>query len=219
MSGFDHVTDWVFDLDNTLYPASCELFALIDARMTRFIMRALDCDATEAHRIQKLYYHAHGTTLAGLIAHQGVEPHAFLDEVHDIALDRLSPDPDLAAALARLPGRKVVFTNGSVPHAERVCAALGISEHISGVVDIVATQFIPKPDRRAFATMLDHFGITPTQAAMFEDLAKNLQPAFDLGMTTVLITPDDAPPAPFVHHVAPALTPFLTHLSRSLSHA
>jgi putative hydrolase of the HAD superfamily len=210
---FSDVDTWVFDLDNTLYPPESELFALIDARMTAYIMRELAIDAIEAHRIQKLYYHAHGTTLAGLMAQHGVDPHHFLDEVHDIALDRITPDPDLISALEQLPGRVYIFTNGSVGHATRVCERLGILHCMHGMFDIIATDFIPKPDPKAFEAMVQHFGFDPARAAMFEDLAKNLKPAATLGMTTVLVGPhaaDDT--SDFVHHRTRHLSPFLMSL-------
>ena len=111
---FSHIRDWIFDLDNCLYPASAGLFALIDERMGAYIQRLVDCDVEEAKRIQKAHFHAHGTTLAGLMQEHDVDPHHFLEEVHDIPLDRIEADPRLAAGLARLPGRKFVFTNADV---------------------------------------------------------------------------------------------------------
>lgn len=210
---FSHIDTWVFDLDNTLYPPESELFALIDERMTAYIMQKLQVDQTEAFRIQKLYYHAHGTTLAGLMANHGIDPHDFLDHVHDIALDRITPDADLIAAIERLPGHVYIFTNGSIGHATRVCERLGLLHRMDGMFDIVATNFIPKPQPKAFEAMVQHFGFDPTRAAMFEDLAKNLKPAAALGMTTVLVGPHAADDThDFVHHRTRHLTPFLSQL-------
>lgn len=212
MTGADlrHVDTWLFDLDNTLYPAECDLFALIDERMSAFVMRETGLAAGEAMALQKRYYHEHGTTLAGLMAHHGVDPRAFLDEVHDIALDRLTPDPELRAGLQRLPGRRLVFTNGSTRHAERVTEALGISDLFEAVFDIEAAALIPKPQPACFDKMVQTHAVEPRSAAFFEDLEKNLAPAAALGMTTVLVGPHAAAsPADFVHHRAPALAPFL----------
>jgi putative hydrolase of the HAD superfamily len=205
-----HIDTWVFDLDNTLYPPECDLFALIDDRMTRFVMAELSLGWDAARALQKKYYHEHGTTLAGLMAHHDMAPRRFLDEVHDIALDRIGPDPALAAALARLPGRRLVYTNGSTRHAERVTAALGIDHLFDEIFDIEAAAFVPKPDPSAFAAMIAAHGVAHRSGAFFEDLAKNLAPAAALGLTTILVGPHAQDGAEdFVHHRALALTPFL----------
>jgi putative hydrolase of the HAD superfamily len=182
-----HVDSWIFDLDNSLYPASANLFALIDERMTEFIARLLECDPVEARRIQKSYFHEHGTTLAGLMAANGVDPHEFLEFVHDIDLARISADPPLAAPHDRLPGRKFVFTNGDAPYAGRVLDKLGLSHLFDGIHDIHAMDYVPKPDPRPYAAMCERFGIDPGRALFVEDMARNLQPAKALGMTTVWI--------------------------------
>src|SRR5919107_7083 len=126
---FAHIRDWIFDLDNCLYPASTGLFALIDERMGAYIQRLLDCDPAEARRVQKSHFHEHGTTLAGLMKHHGVDPHEFLEDVHAIPMDRVAPDQRLTTGLARLPGRKFVFTNGDAPYARRVLQAIGVHDH------------------------------------------------------------------------------------------
>ena len=138
-AALDHIDTWIFDLDNTLYPASCDLFALIDARMNLYLRQLLGADEAEAHRIQKRYFYEHGTTLSGLMALHGTDPHHFLDFVHDIDLDRVSENPELRAAISALPGRKIVFTNGDVPYAERVLNALGLGSCFEAVHDIHAT--------------------------------------------------------------------------------
>jgi putative hydrolase of the HAD superfamily len=219
------IDTWVFDLDNTLYPAATDLFAQIDAKMTDYVARLLNVEPPEARRIQKLYYAEHGTTLSGLMARHHVDPHDFLHSVHDIDLAPLAPDPGLAQAVAALPGKKLVFTNGSHGHAERVVKKLGLEGLFDDYFDIVAAAFQPKPQRAAFDLLLARHGFDPARAVMFEDLARNLAPAHALGMTTVLVHsakdwshepagarpagPGDEKPA-HVHHVTDCLRGFLT---------
>jgi putative hydrolase of the HAD superfamily len=184
---FTFVDDWVFDLDNTLYPPSCRLFAQIDAKMRSFISNLLGISGDEAYALQKQYFREHGTTLSGLMKVHGTRPEAFLDFVHDIDVSVVTPDPALASAIEALPGRKLVFTNGTVAHAERVLKQIGIHGHMAGIFDIVHADYVPKPDRRTFALFVGKHGIEAGRAAMFEDLDRNLAPAHDLGMTTVLV--------------------------------
>ena len=184
---FAHVRDWIFDLDNCLYPASSRLFELIDQRMGGYIERLLGCDPAEARRVQKSHFHEHGTTLAGLMAEHDVDPHHFLGDVHDIALDRIVPDERLAAGLARLPGRKLIFTNGDEPYARRVLAAIGVDGHFDGLHDIHASELKPKPDPHGYALLCRRFAIDPAYALMVEDMAGNLRSAKALGMTTVWV--------------------------------
>ena len=184
---FGHVTDWIFDLDNCLYPASTRLFELIDERMGNYIERLVGCDSSEAKRIQKAHFHTHGTTLAGLMREHGVDPHDFLEDVHAIPLDRVTRDDRLATGLARLPGRKIVFTNADAPYARRVLEALGVGQHFAELHDIHAAQLRPKPDRHGYELMVRRFGIDPARTAMIEDMAQNLKPAKQLGMTTVWV--------------------------------
>jgi putative hydrolase of the HAD superfamily len=186
-STFGHVTEWIFDLDNCLYPASTGLFALIDERMGAYIQRLLGVEASEAKRIQKAHFHAHGTTLAGLMKDHGVDPHHFLDDVHDIPLDRVGANPKLAQGLGRLPGRKFVFTNGDAPYARRVLEAIGIHEHFEHLHDIHAADLRPKPESHGYELLCARFAIDPTRACMVEDMAQNLRPAKALGMTTVWV--------------------------------
>ena len=178
---------WIFDLDNTLYPADCELFAQIDARMGRFIGELLALDASAARTLQKTYYHQHGTTLRGLMRHHGVDPQSFLDFVHDIDLSPLDAVPSLRAALAALPGRRYVFTNGSRAHAERVLDRLGIADVFAGLFDIAAADYVPKPDGEAYDRLLARFAIAPASAVFIEDSMTNLAPAAERGMTTVWV--------------------------------
>ena len=184
---FAHIRDWIFDLDNCLYPASAGLFALIDERMGAYIQRLMNCDAVEAKRIQKAHFHEHGTTLAGLMRECEVDPHDFLQDVHAIPLDRIAPNPRLATGLARLPGRKFVFTNGDAPYARRVLEAIGVHEHFDDLHDIHASDLRPKPDPHGYALLCERFAIDPRTAALIEDMAQNLKPAKALGMTTIWV--------------------------------
>ncbi|MDR6128727.1 putative hydrolase of the HAD superfamily [Sphingomonas sp. SORGH_AS802] len=182
-----HVRNWIFDLDNTLYPASADLFAHIDRRMTAFIAELLSVDLVEAHRIQKAYFIGHGTTLAGLMAEHQVDPHAFLAYVHDIEMDVLQADAPLVAALARLPGRKLVFTNGDGPYALKVLERLGLGGSFEAVHDIHAMDLRPKPQPEAYAGLCAAFDLDPRESLFVEDMARNLKPAKAIGMTTVWV--------------------------------
>lgn len=179
------IDTWIFDLDNTLYPPSARLFDLIDERMGGFIMRLLSCDAIEARRVQKLYFHDHGTTMAGLMRHHGVDPEDFLVDVHDVALDRIAPDARLYAGLERLPGRRLIFTNADAEYAARVLEARGIADLFDGICDIRITGYTPKPDPAAYDLMIAYLGIDPKSSLFVEDMARNLTPAKALGMLTV----------------------------------
>jgi len=182
---FRHVEGWIFDLDNTLYPARADLFGQIDRRMAAFIGNYFGVDMTEAGRIQKTYYSEHGTTLNGLMTEHGIDPEDYLNFVHDIDLSPLAPDESLCAAIARLPGKRIVFTNGCGGHAARVLEKLSLGAHFDAVWDIRKSAFKPKPDPETYRAMLSANGIAPASAAMFEDVARNLVPAHGLGMTTV----------------------------------
>ena len=187
LPALSHIDCWIFDLDNSLYPASADLFALIDIRMGEYIQRLLACDAVEARRVQKSYFHEHGTTLAGLMAGHGVAPRDFLDYVHDIDLARLTADPALVAAMDRLPGRKFVFTNGDEAYASRVLDKLGLANAFDGMHDIHAMDYVPKPNPAAYAALCSAHAIAPETALFVEDMARNLEPAKALGMTTVWV--------------------------------
>ena len=181
------IDSWIFDLDNTLYPAGANLFARIDRRMTAYVARLLDLSETEAHRLQKAYFHDHGTTLAGLMAEHDVDPHHFLADVHDIEMDGLAVDAPLVAAIARLPGRKLVFTNGDKPYALKVLDRLGLGDSFEAVHDVHAMQLRPKPHADAYAGICAALDLDPAQCVFVEDMARNLAPAKAIGMTTVWI--------------------------------
>lgn len=183
----DHVTDWVFDLDNTLYPRTCDLFAQIDKLITQYVMGVTSLPHDDARKLQKDYYRDHGTTLNGLMDLHGVEPHDYLSKVHAIDYSPVDPHPELIALIKALPGRKFIFTNADIGHAEAVLARLGGAELFDGMFDIVATGFKPKPERVAYDLFLSEFDIDPTKAVMFDDLHKNLLVPHQLGMATVQV--------------------------------
>jgi len=216
-----HIKNWIFDLDNTLYPAENNLFALIDEKMGLYIAGLLDCDRTEAHRIQKLYFHDHGTTLAGLMKHQGIDPHDFLAFVHDIDLSRLSPVPELRQSIESLPGAKFIFTNADREYAARIVDKLGLGGLFSGIHDIHACNYEPKPEMAAYTGMIATFGIDPAQSVFFEDMARNLAPAKKLGMQTIWINNgsewgDNGAHPDFIDFETGDLTEWLTNIDTHL---
>jgi putative hydrolase of the HAD superfamily len=181
------IRNWIFDLDNTLYPASADLFGLIDERMTGFIQHLLGLDFDTARLLQKDYFHNHGTTLSGLMAEHDVDPHTFLSYVHDIEMDVLKEDRRLVEMIARLPGRKLIFTNGDADYAGRVLQKLGLGASFEAIHDIHACAYTPKPQPEAYRTMTEAFGIDPRESLFVEDMARNLKPAKAIGMTTVWV--------------------------------
>ena len=213
----DHVDVWVFDLDNTLYPAQCRLFDQVAQRIGLYIADLLNLPLAEAKVVQRDFFKRHGTTLRGLMTEHGIDPQAFLRYVHDIDVTPVPPNPRLRSLLQQMPGPKVVFTNGSVDHADRIMTRLGIADQFSGIFDIVASDFIPKPEPGPYAKMVDQFGITPDRALMFEDIPRNLEPAAAMGMTTVLVEAPEAwnradADADYIDHVTHDLTDWLAAL-------
>jgi putative hydrolase of the HAD superfamily len=205
-----HVTTWLFDLDDTLYPADSGLMAQIEQRMTAFVVKATGLPRDRAYRLQKDYLAEHGITLLGLMRNHGVDPAEFADAYLDISLDALTHDPELVAAIEALPGRRLVFTNADGRHAQRVLKHLGLDHLFDEVFHIASFDYTPKPDPRAFRRMCAQHAVAPRETCFFEDSERNLKPAADLGMTTVLIGPHALDStAPFVHFRAPELTPFL----------
>lgn len=213
------VETWVFDLDNTLYPAHCDLFSQVSDRMGAFIARELNITRDEAHTLQKDYFHRYGTTLRGLMEEQGWDPAAFLDYVHEIDLSVIPELSKLEQALDLLPGRKVIFTNGTTRHAGRVTQHIGIERHFEAVFDIVDSDYVPKPAPAPYEKMIKAFGIEPKRAVMVEDIARNLEPAAALGMTTVWVPGNkpwsgDGHGYDYVHHVVDDLAEWLFALAR-----
>ena len=211
------IETWIFDLDNTLYPASCRLFDQIHARMTHFIADRLDLTLEAALTVQKTYFRAHGTTLRGLMTVDRVDPEDFLNFVHQVDLSGVPQDAVLIAALAALPGRKIVHTNGSHRHAERLLDHLGIAASFCGIVDITAAGYQPKPELAGYHILLQRHRVNPVTALMVEDMAKNLAPAATLGMTTAWVRnsvdwASDGSKSDHIHHVVDELGGFLADI-------
>ena len=227
---FSDIRDWVFDLDNTLYPHHINLFAQIDRNMTDYVATLLQLEPAEARVLQKQYYRDHGTTLAGLMQHHQIDPNAFLEKAHAIDYSALLPDVALGAAIQALPGRKFIFTNGTVAHAQAAARALGILDHFDDIFDIVAADFVPKPAGSTYDKFTALNRVDTRNAVMFEDLPRNLVVPKALGMKTVLLTPrnlgevvletweraeDGSQDLEFVDYVTDDLTRFLEVLATS----
>jgi len=229
LASFAHVDTWVFDLDNTLYPPHCDLWPKIDDRMTVFMADMLGLDGMSTRALQKYYYRQHGTTLRGLIDEYDIDPAKFLQFVHDIDRTSVEPDLDLHAAIAALPGRKLIFTNGSREHALRTSERLGIEKLFDDVFDIAAAEFVPKPDARAYDLFFARHAIAPERAVMFEDISRNLIIPKQRRMNTVLVVPKAGDldhregweivrdPSPHVDFVTDNLAVFLAGLVAALA--
>ncbi|MDQ8727253.1 pyrimidine 5'-nucleotidase [Bradyrhizobium sp. LHD-71] len=223
---FTHVDTWVFDLDNTLYPRHINLWQQVDVRIRDYVARFLALPPDEAFAVQKELYKRFGTTMRGMMTEYGMDAHDYLRYVHDIDHSPLEPDPALGAAIAELPGRKLILTNGTREHAAAVLNRLEINPHFEDVFGIIEAEFEPKPSRQTYERFFARFGIDPSRAAMFEDLARNLEVPHRSGMTTVLVTPPadsaagrqpwemEGRDAPFVDHVTDDLTGFLASIIR-----
>ncbi len=209
------VDTWIFDLDNTLYSERFGLFDQVSDRMTLFIVEFLGLDRCRARALQKQYFSEHGTTLNGLMKIHDCDPAEFLAFVHDIDWSPIPENPDLARTLAELPGRKLIFTNGDRPHALRAMERLGVAGCFEAVFDIVASDYIPKPDPVVYQALIRHHDIDPGRAIYFEDIARNLEPAKELGMTTVLVGDNEGAAGDHIDHHAPDLAGWLAALIRS----
>ena len=186
-SAFAHVDAWVFDLDNTLYPPDVDLFKEVGQRITTYVAALYGIDGLSAKALQMYMYQRYGTSLRGLMEEDGIDPHAFMDFVHDVNHGVLDENPFLRAAIAALPGKRYILTNGSVKHAETVSRKLGLDNLFHGVFDVAAAGWTPKPRPEPYRIFLDRYGVDPTRAAMFEDMTKNLVVPHELGMRTVLV--------------------------------
>ncbi len=186
-----HIDTWLFDLDNTLYSATSRLFDQIDVRIGEYIAQLFDVDSVEARKIQKSYFREHGTTLRGLMSEHDMAPEEFLQYVHDIDFSSLQPRDGLDAALSALPGRKLIFTNSDIPYSRKILARLGVAHHFEHIYDIAAANYVPKPFPPAYDILIELHDVTPESTIFFEDIARNLVPAADLGMTTVWVRGDE----------------------------
>lgn len=209
---FLHVRHWVFDLDNTLYPPAMRLFDQIERKMTDFVMRVTGADAAESDHLRKTYWARYGTTLAGLMREHDVDPEGYLEDVHDIDFSVLSADPHLADLIAQLPGRKIVYTNGSAPYAARVLEARGLDSAFDAIYGVEHADYAPKPEAAAFEKVFGRDGLVPTQAAMFEDDPRNLAAPHAMGLKTVHVAPQPDP-ADHIHHHTDDLSAFLARLT------
>lgn len=187
LQGLGRIDNWVFDLDNTLYPVSSGIHQLMSDRIRGFVARLLDLPLDEAHAVQRSYFRSHGTTLSGLMADHGTDPYEYLEDVHNFPLDAMDEAPRLAERLAALPGRKLIFTNADAPYAQRVLDRLGLGDVFEDIIDIHAISYRPKPEQHAYDVLLERSGIDPTRSIFFEDMARNLAPAKAMGMQTVWI--------------------------------
>jgi putative hydrolase of the HAD superfamily len=183
--------NWVFDLDNTLYNETCNLFAQVEVRIKSFVANTLNLEPNEAFKVQKQYFRDYGTTLRGMMQCHDVDPAAYLEHVHDIDLGVVPPNPALDKALQELPGRKIIFTNADLGHAERVLERLGISRHFEAIFDIIDCDYVPKPEPAVYQALVARFDLEPARTVMIEDMARNLKPAADMGMTTLWVRNDN----------------------------
>jgi putative hydrolase of the HAD superfamily len=200
---------WVFDLDNTLYPAS-DLYDEIGARMTAYIARAVGVDEVEALHLREKYFHDYGATIVGLVRHHGVDARDFLADVHEADHSVLVVDEELRTLIERLPGKRIVFTNGGGGHPERVLATLGLASCFDGIFDIEAAHLAPKPQRESYERLIQAFDIDARRSILIEDTLRNLEPAHALGFTTALVgAVHPAPLPPYVNHHAEDLKALL----------
>lgn len=213
---------WIFDLDNTLYPASTGLMAEVSSRMTQFVADLLEVEPHIALVEQKRMFREHGTTLRGLMNDHAVDPTAFMSYVHAVDYGLVDESPRLSRVLNALPGQKIVYTNASVPHAESVLERLGITDAFSGIFDVAAAGYVPKPNPGAYDVLASRHGVDPSRAVMIEDIAHNLEPAAAMGMTTLWVRADGpadaywAAPAEdddYVHHQTDDLVEWLENVA------
>jgi putative hydrolase of the HAD superfamily len=215
-----HVESWIFDLDNTLYRVSPRLHAAIDQELRGFVAEFLGVDEAEAYTIQKRYFREYGLTLRGLMVNHGLDPGVFFSKMRAVDLAEIEPDQRLVEAIAALPGRKFVYTNAPVHHAEAVLGRIGLDSHFAAVHDIIAAEFVPKPDVSAYRALCQRYEIEPGRAAMIDDVVANLAPAAEIGMTTVWMKTDAAwakgiEPGPHVQHVVEDLAAWLADIGAS----
>ena len=209
---------WLFDLDNTLYSGATKVFEQVDKKMTHYISTKLNISRKEARKIQKNYFVEYNTTLNGMIKNHKINANEFLEYVHDINLDFLEKDEELDEQISKIKGKKIIFTNGSRAHANNVTKKLGIERHFDDIFDIVSADFIPKPSLTTYKKIIEKYKIEPQYSIFIEDIARNLKPAFELGMKTVWIKNDEPWAAEFsdsdfINYKIDKLTNFLKEIN------
>ena len=187
MKEFQKIKFWIFDLDNTLYSGKTKVFEQVDKKMSKYISEKLKISIEEAKKIQKNYFHEYNTTLNGMIKNHKIDANEFLEFVHDIDIDFLKKDILLGEELKKLDGKKIIFTNGSKKHALNVTQKIGIDQHFDSIFDIVESEFIPKPAIEPYKKLVKKHKIDPKLCVLVEDIARNLKPAYEMGMKTVWI--------------------------------
>ena len=210
----EHIETWIFDLDNTLYPAQCKLFDQVDRKIGEYVASFFQIDQETARGRQKEFFHSHGSTLRGMMLLHDMEPDDYLEYVHDIDLSPVDPDPLLDEVLTRLPGRKLIFTSATTAHAQRVITRLGVDHHFEFIFDVVAAEYTPKPHAVTYDRLLTQHAVDPQVSVFFDDIPRNLKPAAEIGMTTVWIPghhnwaqPEDD--GDYIHFVAEHLAGWL----------
>ena len=191
MKELQKIKFWLFDLDNTLYSGKTKVFDQIDKRMSKYISEKLGVGVEEAKKIQKNYFYAYDTTLNGLIKNHKIDADEFLDFVHDINIDFLKKDILLEQELKRLDGKKIIFTNGSKKHAINITQKIGVDQYFDDIFDIVESKFIPKPAIEPYKKLVEKHKIDPNSCVFIEDIARNLKPAYEMGMKTIWIENDE----------------------------
>lgn len=211
-NAFSHVTHWVFDLDHTLYPPENALFSQIEKKMTDYVMKNLNLTEPQANQMRVQYWQQYGTTLAGLMREHDIDPVPFLDSVHDIDFSVLSPNPELCEAIHALPGRKLIYTNGTKPYANCVLGHLGLGDTFDAIYGVEHAGYSPKPERIAYERVFEQAKVNPVQAAMFEDSDVNLLVPHALGVKTVLVHSASPTPSDHIHFQTSDLTTFLRQI-------
>ena len=218
MKDLSKIKFWLFDLDNTLYSGDTKVFDQVDKKMSKFISEKLNVSLEEAKKIQKNYFHEYNTTLNGMIKNHDIDANEFLEFVHDVDLEFLKKDEPLKIEIEKLKGKKIIFTNGSKAHASNVTSRIGIEQLFDGVFDIVDSDFYPKPSIEPYKKIIENYKIVPEYCIFFEDIARNLKPAYELGMKTVWIENNEPWAAKysdeeFVNYKTGSLTKFLKEIN------
>ena len=191
MKAFNSIKYWLFDLDNTLYSGQTKVFEQVDKKMSKYISEKLDIGIEKAKEIQKNYFYQYNTTLNGMIKNHKIDPEEFLEFVHDVDISFLQKDHKLATEIKKLNGKKIIFTNGSRKHAINITQRIGVDQYFDDIFDIVDSEFIPKPAIEPYKKLVKKHKIDPNLCVFIEDIARNLKPAYEMGMKTIWIENDE----------------------------